>query len=65
MYVLFGYNLLCFSIFRLLESQKEFQEAVEKIQFLKKTNGSLEGAKSELLDKVAALTSRKQQLEQV
>ncbi|XP_069157421.1 synaptonemal complex protein 1 [Procambarus clarkii] len=45
------------------ESQKEFQEAVDKIKYLKKTNDTLEGGKSELADKVSALTSRKQELE--
>ncbi|XP_042233773.1 protein lava lamp-like [Homarus americanus] len=40
---------------RLKESQKEFEEAVEKIQYLKKSNDTLEGAKSELLDKRESL----------
>ncbi|XP_071546727.1 uncharacterized protein [Panulirus ornatus] len=50
---------------RLVESQKEFQEAVEKIQYLKKNNDILEGSKSELTEKVAALNTRKQELEEV
>ncbi|KAK8729496.1 hypothetical protein OTU49_008504 [Cherax quadricarinatus] len=46
------------------ESQRGLQEAVEKIKFLKKNNDTVEGARSELADKVAALTIRKQELEQ-
>ncbi|XP_047470857.1 synaptonemal complex protein 1-like [Penaeus chinensis] len=46
------------------ESQKEFEEAVEKIQYLKKVNETLEGSKSELLDKFEAVTTRKQELEE-
>ncbi|XP_042860215.1 COP1-interactive protein 1-like [Penaeus japonicus] len=48
---------------RRTESQKEFEEAVEKIQYLKKANGILEGSKSEILDKLEAMTTRKQELE--
>ncbi|XP_027218938.2 paramyosin isoform X1 [Penaeus vannamei] len=46
------------------ESQKEFEEAVEKIQYLKKANDTLEGNSSELLDKLEAVTVRKQELEE-
>ncbi|KAK4306568.1 hypothetical protein Pmani_021618 [Petrolisthes manimaculis] len=49
---------------RLKESQKEFHEAAEQILFLKKGNDRLEGANSELSDKVTALLSRKQELEE-
>ena len=48
---------------RLTERTKEFQEAVEKIQYLKKDNDTLEGAKSELAERVTALAARKQELE--
>lgn len=48
-----------------VESQKEFEEAVEKIQYLKKTNDTLEGSKSEILEKLEAVTTRKQELEKV
>ncbi|XP_042866629.1 golgin subfamily A member 4-like [Penaeus japonicus] len=48
---------------RRVESQKEFEEAVEKIQYLKKTNDTLEGSKSEILEKLEAVTTRKQELE--
>ncbi|KAK3894797.1 hypothetical protein Pcinc_001455 [Petrolisthes cinctipes] len=49
---------------RLKESQKEFHEAAEQILLLKKGNDRLEGANSELSDKVTALLSRKQELEE-
>ncbi|XP_037784022.1 myosin-2 heavy chain-like [Penaeus monodon] len=49
---------------RRIESRREFEEAVEKIQYLKKANDTLEGSKSELLDKLEAVTTRKQELEE-
>ncbi|KAK7086419.1 hypothetical protein SK128_018047 [Halocaridina rubra] len=50
---------------KLTESRSEFNEAVEKIQMLKKSNDELEGCKSELQTKVEALANCKQELEQV
>ncbi|XP_050736415.1 CAP-Gly domain-containing linker protein 1-like isoform X2 [Eriocheir sinensis] len=49
---------------QLEERTKEFEEAAEKIQYLKKVNDTLEGSKSELAERVAALASRKQELEE-
>ncbi|XP_063610718.1 golgin subfamily A member 6-like protein 22, partial [Penaeus indicus] len=49
--------------YRRTESQKEFEEAVEKIQYLKTANDTLEGSKAELLDKLEAVATRKQELE--
>lgn len=49
---------------QLVERTKEFQEAAEKIQYLKKANDTLEGAKSELTERVTALAARKQELEE-
>ncbi|KAK8401234.1 hypothetical protein O3P69_002774 [Scylla paramamosain] len=49
---------------QLVERTKEFQEAAEKIQYLKKVNDTLEGAKSELTERVTALASHKQELEE-
>lgn len=48
-----------------VESQKEFEEAVEKIQYLKTANDTLEGSKAEILDKLEAVATRKQELEKV
>lgn len=50
---------------RLKESQKEFHEAAEQILLLKKGNDLLEGANSELTERVTALISRKKELEEV
>lgn len=50
---------------RLKESQKEFHEAAEQILLLKKGNDRLEGANSELTEKVTALISRKKEVEEV
>lgn len=52
-------------IFSRAESQKEFEEAVGKIQYLKKANDTLEGSKAEILDKLEAVVTRKQELEKV
>nr|XP_027224629.1 tropomyosin-like [Penaeus vannamei] len=49
--------------YRRAESQKEFEEAVGKIQYLKKANDTLEGSKAEILDKLEAVVTRKQELE--
>ncbi|XP_037784025.1 golgin subfamily A member 6-like protein 22 [Penaeus monodon] len=49
--------------YRRVESQKEFEEAVEKIQYLKTANDTLEGSKAEILDKLEAVATRKQELE--
>ncbi|XP_047470944.1 golgin subfamily A member 6-like protein 22 [Penaeus chinensis] len=49
--------------YRRAESQQEFEEAVEKIQYLKTANDTLEGSKAELLDKLEAVATRKQELE--
>ncbi|KAK3881634.1 hypothetical protein Pcinc_013934 [Petrolisthes cinctipes] len=49
---------------RVKESCSEFEEAAEKIMFLKKRNDLLEGASCELSEKVSFLTSQNQMLEQ-
>lgn len=46
-----------------MERTKEFEEAAEKIQYLKKVNDTLEGTNSELTERVTALATRKQELE--
>lgn len=51
--------------FRVNESCSEFEEAAEKLIFLKKSNDMLEGASCELSEKVSFLTTQNQKLEQV
>ncbi|XP_064114477.1 centriolin-like [Macrobrachium nipponense] len=48
---------------KLKESKSEFNEAVEKIKFLKSANNALEGAQSELTEKLEAVTSLKFEIE--
>lgn len=50
---------------RLKESQKDFHEAAEQILLLKKGNDTLEGANSELTEKVTVLISHKKEVEEV
>ncbi|XP_066952020.1 synaptonemal complex protein 1-like [Macrobrachium rosenbergii] len=48
---------------KLKQSKSEFHEAVEKIKFLKSANNALEGAQSELTEKLEAVTSLKFEIE--